>query len=486
MRPIDHWVALWMAAAGGLSAWALPAPGCWIAGAGLGLLALLWLAVRGHWRGGVVARLKGFVWDPPSFCQHFLITGATGAGKTLSGILPLLFQVFKHQPRFGGLCVDVKGVLHEAVVGMAKKFGRSNDVIVLEVRPSEGATTWRPTHRFNLVGDRSIPFTTYARCVVDTAVAMGNRQEQSFFRRAAQIHIAKALETLAALKYEVTLENKHNLLVNPSDTQDAVRELEGTPLGEHFASYLAQPPEQLAGIVGTVGNYLHYFTQPAIAQVFCRDSTFALRDMDEGKIICLALPQCYQTERRFVGTFLKLLFYTHALARFDASPAQRAQHPLLLLLVDECQHFVTVSEDGLSDYAVVDVIREAAVAVVAATQSTTSLVPVLGAEAAKVFTLNLRNRLIFTAADEDDAKASAEFLGKFMRRERSVTRGNGRHTITFYDKEDYRIKPHELRALHKHQCLLVHCEHGHRKTTIAPIQPDGTIPAWYRKRTLFC
>src|ERR1017187_1451608 len=208
--------------------------------------------------------------------------------------------------------------------------------------------------------------------------------------------------------------------------------------------------------------------------------------MDEGKIICLALPQCYQTERRFVGTFLKLLFYTHALARFDSSPAQRAQHPLLLLLVDECQHFVTVSEDGLSDHAVVDVIREAAVAGVAATQSTTSLVPVLGAEATKVFTLNLRNRLIFTAADEDDAKASAEFLGKFMRRERSVTRGNGRHTITFYDKEDYRIKPHELRALHKHQCLLVHCEHGHRKTTIAPIQPDGTIPAWYRKRTLFC
>lgn len=485
MRPSDHLVALGTAGLGVIGLVVLPVPECWGAGAALGGLALLWLAIRGHWRGGVVARLKGFVWDRHTFCQHFLITGATGSGKTLSGILPLLFQLFKHQPKFGGLCVDVKGVLHEAVVGMAQKFGRPNSVILLEVRPAEGDATWRPTHRFNLVGDRSIPFTTYARCVVDTAVALGSRQEQSFFRRAAQIHIGKALEALAVLGCDVSLENAHNLLVNPADTQDAARQLTGSDLGEHFANYLAQPPEQLAGVVGTVKNYLHYFTEPAIAQVFCRDSTFALRDMDAGKLICLALPQRYQSERRFVGTFLKLLFYTHALARFDAPAAERARHPLLLLLVDECQHFVTTSEDGLSDHAVVDIIREAGVAVIAATQSTTSLIPVLGVEAAKVWTLNLRNRLIFTAADEDDAKASAEFLGKKMRRERSVTRGQGRHTQTFHLKEDYRIKPHELRGLRKHQCILVHCEHGHIKTRIPPIRPDGTIPAWYWKRMLF-
>jgi type IV secretory pathway TraG/TraD family ATPase VirD4 len=314
---------------------------------------------------------------------------------------------------------------------------------------------------------------------------MGNRQEQSFFRQAAQIHIAAALEALAALGYEVTLENAHNLLVNPTDTQAAARQLEGTPLGEHLANYLAQPPEQLAGVIGTVKNYLHYFTRPAIAEVFCRDSTFALRDMDAGKLICLALPQRYLSERRFVGTFLKLLFYTHALARFDAPAAERARHPLLLLLVDECQHFVTTSQDGLSDHVVVDMIREAGVAVVAATQSTTSLIPALGADAAKVWILNLRNRLIFTAADEEDAKASAEFLGKVMKRERSVTRGQGRRTQTIHEKEDYRIKPTVLRALRKHQCVLVHCEHGHRRTKIAPIQPDGTIPAWYWKQLLF-
>lgn len=461
----------------------LPAPSCWQVGGALGALAVVWFAACLGPSADTVAMLKGWRWSRHTFCQHFLITGATGAGKTLSGLVPLLWQVFRHQPKFGGLCVDMKGVLPHVVVEMAEHFGRPKDVLLLEVRSAQAPPDWSPKHRFNLVGDRRIPYATYARCVVDTAVAVGHRNEQSFFRRAAQIHIAKALEALDVLGYEVTLENAHNLLVNAEDTKAALHRLEAMPtvrpLADHFRNYLAQPPEQLAGIMGTVGNYLHYFTLPAIAEVFCHDSTFALRDVDQGKIICLALPQCYQTERRFVGTFLKLLFYTHALTRFDASKAERAHHNLLLLLADECQHFVTASEDGLSDHAIVDVIREAGVALVAATQSTTSLIPVLGREQAKVFTLNLRNRLIFTAADEDDAKASAEFLGKVIRRKRSVTRGDGRHSQTTHEEESYRIKPHELRELRKHQCVLVHCERGYRKVVLPPREADGSVPRWY-------
>jgi len=368
---------------------------------------------------------------------------------------------------------------------MARHFGRPNDVILLEVRSNQSLPDWQPKHRFNLVGDRSIPFSTYARIIVDTAVAMGSRNEQGFFRRAAQIHLSKALEALNALGYEVTLENAHNLLVNPGDTQEAIRKLgtlgEARDLAEHFRNYIAQPSEQLAGIVGTVTNYLHYFTTPIIAEVFCRDSTFALRDVDAGKLICLALPQKYQTERRFVGTFLKLLFYTHALSRFDLPKIERAKHNLLLLLMDECQHFVTTSEEGLSDHAIVDVIREARVGIVAATQSTTSLIPVLGPEQAKVFTLNLRNRLIFTAADEDDAKTSAEFLGKIIKRERSVTKSKGRQSETIHETEAYRIKPHELRGLRKHQCILVHCDKGFFKSVLPPLEADGTVAQWYHR-----
>ena len=432
----------------------------------------------------LVARFKGFKWDRHSFCQHFLITGATGSGKTLGGILRILFQAFKHQPGFGGLCVDVKGSLHEKVTAMAAHFSRSDDVVVLKVRGKNDPEGWKPTHRLNLIGDRSIPFHTYARYVVDTASALGNRKEQSFFRRAAQIHIGMGMEALHVLGYDVTLENTHNLLVNSADTLRAVKQLTAkgfTGLAEHFRNYQSQPPEQLAGIIGTIGNYLHYFTTPAIAEVFCRESTFNIRDIDQGKIICLAMSQMHQTERRFVGTFLKLCVQTHGLSRFDATPEERAKHNLLLLLQDEFQQFASASEDGMSDHTFLDLAREAGVAVVAATQSTTSLVPLLGIEAAKVLTLNMRNRLIFTSADEDDAKASAEFIGKKLVRNRSWTWSNGKRSQTFTETEDYKLKPHELRKLRKHQCIVVHASGKFRKVTLPPLEPDGTVSRWYRR-----
>jgi hypothetical protein len=69
-------------------------------------------------------------------------------------------------------------------------------------------------------------------------------------------------------------------------------------------------------------------------------------------------------------------------------------------------------EEGMSDYNCVDVIREAQATIVAAAQSSTSLIPQLGREKVRVFTLNLRNRLIFKAADEEGAAESADFLEK--------------------------------------------------------------------------
>lgn len=433
---------------------------------------------------GTVLRIKGYRWNRACACQHFLITGATGLGKSRSGVMPILLSFFRHARGFGGLCVDVKGVLHEDIVAMARHAGRPDDVLLLKVRPREATPGWKPALRFNLVGDRSIPFATYAQCVVDTAVAMGNRNEQSFFRNAAQIHIAKALEALHDIGFPVTLENAHNLLVNADDTRDVLGKLKSRELADHFRQYLAQPPEQLGGVVGTVRNYLHHFTQPEIAEVFCRDSTFRLSDVDAGKLICLGLPQRYLTERRFVATFLKFLFYLHALARYDRPKVEREKQNLLVLVADECQHFVTTSENGLSDHSVIDIIREAGVSVVAATQSTTSLVPVLGAEQARVYTLNLRNRLIFAAADEADANASSEFIGKRVGRERTVSWSSGRLHQSYREVDQHRVKPHQLTSLKKHQCVLVHCEKGFRKVVIAPREADGSVSKWYRRRWL--
>ena len=87
---------------------------------------------------------------------------------------------------------------------------------------------------------------------------------------------------------------------------------------------------------------------------------------------------------------------------------------------------------------------------VAAAQSTTSLIPPLGADKAKVLTLNLRNRIIFRAADEADALQSADFLGKRKVIKRSWGFSGGKKNRSYHEVEEHRIKPHLLRKLRDH------------------------------------
>jgi hypothetical protein len=447
------------------------------------------LLLTTHKRNSPVAQLGGLIWKRNQFCRGWLITGDTGSGKTSSGINQLAHQVFQNEPNWGGLCIDEKGVYWETLSAMAHHYDRESDLIHLQIRSDESDAGWRPPHRFNLTGDRSIPFSTYAKYVVDAATSLGQAGDKGFFKNQAQTHIAHALELLAELQQPVTLRGAFELLSNKERLEEELRNLNDlsveTPqrheLNTHFTHrFLNQPAEQLGGVRETIGNYLQYFLTPAVAEVFCaRESTFNFSAIDEGKIILVTMPQKFQTERRYVNTFLKLLFYNHALRRFDKSKAERAKDNLLILWADEAQRFMTASEDGTSDYNCVDVIREAGATIVAAAQSTTSLIPPLGNDKSKVLTLNLRNRMIFRSADEADAIQAADFLGKKLVMKRSWGSSAGKRNVNYSETEEHKIKSYKLRKLRDHECVLVHCEKGFSKVTLPPLEPDGTVAKWF-------
>jgi type IV secretory pathway TraG/TraD family ATPase VirD4 len=471
----------------------LPAPASWIAAglfAGFGAYALTIFPTT---KRRPIVRLKGMIWTRDDFCRGWLITGDTGSGKTRSGITPLLYQVFHNEPNWGGVCIDDKGIYWETLSEMARHFNRQNDLVLLQVRPDNAPLGWQPTHTYNLTSNPGIPHNTYAKFVVDTATSLGQQGDKSFFKSQAQTHIAHALEALYEIQADVTLENAHELLLNDEELEDAMAELaESYPterrraLVEHFQHrYLNQPPEQMGGVKETIANYLHNFLTPDIAQVVCpAKNTFEFSDIDRGKIICVAMPQKYQTERRYVNTFLKMLFYTHVLRRFDRPRATRQQHNLLILWADEAQRFMTSNEDGMSDYNSIDVIREANATVVAAAQSSTSFLPALGKEKAKVLVLNLRNRIIFKAADEEGAVESADFLGKRRVVKKTWGVSAGQANRSYAEHEEHKIKPHILRALPKYTAVLVHCERGFKRAVLPPIEPDGTVSPWFRRRWL--
>jgi hypothetical protein len=437
----------------------------------------------------VVLRMGGLTWRMDDFCRGWLITGQTGSGKTQAAINTMLWQVSKNCPRWGGVCVDDKGVYWETLRDMFQHLGRSDDLILLQIRPDGVSADWKPVHTFNFLDNPHLPWSAKAKIICDVAASVGQRTEQSFFRMQAQVQIEFAFRVLEAVRLPVTLDNAYEFLTSDhmlSELMEMVAKQDSTgaqPLLEHYQDALkSQPPEQLGGVKTTIANYLKVFTDPDIAAVFCPPkSSFSFDQIDQGKVICVALPQRFQVERRTINTLLKLAFYSHALRRFDRLAAHRAGDNLLIFWADEAQKIVTASEDGISDYNVVDVIREARATVVAATQSYTSLIPPMHDERkAKVFIANMANRVTFCAADEDSAKIAADTLGKRKAKKRTTGYSGGKRNVSWTDEDRYRVEPHELRQLRKFEAIVQHCEGGFRRMKLPPLGTDGRVPSWYR------
>ena len=325
--------------------------------------------------------------------------------------------------------------------------------------------------------------------ICDVAAAVGQRTEQSFFKIQAQVQMEFAFRALHGANLAVTLEHAYEFLTSEKLMRDimamvAQRETpEARALTEHFqGNFLAQPAEQLGGVKTTIANYLKYFTDPDIAAVFCSaKSSFNFDDIDRGRIICVSLSQRYTVERRYINTLLKLSFYSHALRRFDKPVGLRTRDNLIILWADEAQKIVTASEDGITDYNVVDVIREARATVVAATQSHLSLIPPMGDERkAKVFMANLANRVTFCAADEDSARIAADGIGKRKTRRRTTGYSGGKRSTSWTEEDRYHLEPYELRRLRKFEAVVQHGEGRFRKTILPPVGADGKTLKWYR------
>jgi hypothetical protein len=442
----------------------------------------------GRPRTHISASLAGFQWDRNDFCRGWLVTGDTGAGKTFA-INALLHSVFQNEPDWGGLCCDEKGIYHETLVRMAKRYGREQDLLLLQTRPDQVNDDWTPPTRFNLLSDETIPWSTYATIIVDTASSLASGgEDKGFFKTQAHVNIGRGIQFFRLLGLVPTMHHLLEMLQYQPVLRAMLRQLEplkdeGNPEArechDHFANgFLHQPSEQLGGVISTIYNYLNYFTNPDISEVFgAEENSFDFAALDDGAIICISLPQKHQTERRYITTILKLLFYTHALRRFDPRPPGNRKPEddnLLICWQDEAQRFITESDGN------VDVIRQARTTTVLAAQSKLSFLPALGSkEKAEVTILNLRNRIIFKAADRSCAESSADFIGKRMRWKRSYTRGRGNHSTTRTEEEEYLIKPFELMSLPKFTAIVKHCEKGHRRRRIHPIDADGKTPSWY-------
>ena len=70
-------------------------------------------------------------------------------------------------------------------------------------------------------------------------------------------------------------------------------------------------------------------------------------------------------------------------------------------------------------------------------------------------------------------------LGKKRVIKRSWSYSAGKRNVNYSETEEHKLKPHKLRSLRDHECVIVHCERGLRKVTLPPLEPDGKVAKWF-------
>ena len=105
--------------------------------------------------------------------------------QATSGFHPILLQLTQSVPNRGGLVLGVKGDEHAFVQEALRMINRHHAVVVLKVGPNS-------THRYNLLSDRSLPWTTHAKAIVDTAASLTEGRQDAFFRPMAQIALSQS------------------------------------------------------------------------------------------------------------------------------------------------------------------------------------------------------------------------------------------------------------------------------------------------------
>ena len=127
----------------------------------------------------IALRLWGFTWTKDEACCHFFVTGATGTGKTARAVVPIVHGLRQTRPSTGILAIDSKGALWKPLSAMARSLNQQDTLRLIRVRPTHiRPEDWAPPIRLNLLAMPDVPWTTYAKIIVDTATAAGQRGGQ--------------------------------------------------------------------------------------------------------------------------------------------------------------------------------------------------------------------------------------------------------------------------------------------------------------------
>ncbi len=262
-------------------------------------------------------------WEWGDFVKNCIVFGQTGSGKTtcvMNSLLDgLIGSAAENETHASGLILDPKGTYLADVQALCMKYGRQNDLLVLNPNDAN-SIHWNP---FDSADDEYELATRFA--AVSRSLGMKDTTS-SFWQTKSTMFMQYALELIRLTnspKEPPSFAQINELVSSASALHERAALLDLNDPRCHdclafFANeWASMANETRTSIQAHLTGMLFPFLKEPFATKFAGRSTLRISDMlDHGKILYLHMPTAdRETMARTIGIFLKLEFYKEVLKR---------------------------------------------------------------------------------------------------------------------------------------------------------------------------
>lgn len=378
--------------------------------------------------GAGIAANQNIVLTQEDASQNIIIMGGIGSGKTSRSIHPLLMQLVDQD--CGGLIFDIKGNFHSAVNTVFEAARRTEKLKVIGER---GGT-------FNLI--EGLTPETAASFLKSSLMLSGTRSIDSFWLDTASDLCRNVLGVLSFLKehynlsslHEYLFDEKHREMINKEaeDEEKRLQTLEGNQqrlmasYRKYYENVFSKFDERVqTGVLASVEQILSTFSNPNIADMFCKHSDVSMNEVLEGTVYIVDLPLSdWGLGGKVIYNLIKLRFF-NVMQQRESKPDWNQSRPVFFMC-DEYQEIVSSNKDGLSDLNFWDKARSSKTIGIISTQSVSSFYAAIGnRDMANALLQNFRQKIIYRTEDQATLDLLNRLTGNVDVEKRSVSRQSG-------------------------------------------------------------
>lgn len=326
----------------------------------------------------------GFAWRFDDLTMGCLAIGQTGSGKTvcvLNALLEGLIASWREPGNhIAGLVLDAKGDFRDKIIGLCARYGRSDDLFILDPDTWPTASGTPRSIAWNPLDNDDDALEVAVRLITALRLIGLDQGQESFWLDSAKVFLRHAITLIRGAAgstapsilevYRLGLEGEnetpfyHSLVKRlseaypgdvPAEVLDALRFME--------SEWSKMAERQRSGVRGALTQLLDEFTVAPFRDIFTQPSTLTIgRALDDGKLVYIHMPIADRERMsRLVCALVKLEFQRQVLLR------PRKVRPSFML-IDEFQAYYT-SGDGRGDSDFFERSRESRHANVAASQN---------------------------------------------------------------------------------------------------------------------